>query len=387
METELSLRTAGDLWTAPSSGGSATRLTSHPGVEVFAKFSPDGKWVAFTGQYDGDEQVYVVPTTGGEPKQLTFYPARGPLAPRWGWDNQVYGWSKDGKQIFFRSLRDSWSLPIARLYSVSVDGGPAEALPMPTAGSGDYSPTGAEMVYSPQSRDFRSEKRYGGGQANALYIFDLKSSSAKRITEGPRATRDPMWIGDTIYFNSDRDGHFNLYAYSTSNGKTTQVTSNRQFDVRWPSSDNEGQIVYELNGELQVLDTRTKKSTAISINVPDEGLSHRPGRVFAGNLIESFGLSPKAERSLFSARGDIFTAPIEKGPTRNLTHSSGAHDKWPSWSPDGSQIAFISDMSGEEELYVIAQDGTKPPERLTTNGSVMRYSPEWAPGWETDRLQ
>lgn len=160
----------GDLWTASSSGGAATRLTSHPGVELFGKFSPDGKWIAFTGQYDGDEQVYVVPATGGEPRQLTFYPARGPLPPRWGWDNQVFGWSNDGKQIYFRSTRDSWTLTIARLYSVSIDGGPAEALPMPTAGSGDYSPNGAQMVYSPQSRDFRSEKRYGGGQANQSFM-------------------------------------------------------------------------------------------------------------------------------------------------------------------------------------------------------------------------
>ena len=129
---------AGDLWTAPSSGGSALRLTSHPGVELFGKFSPDGKWIAFTGQYDGDEQVYVVPTSGGEPRQLTFYPARGPLPPRWGWDNQVFGWSKDSKRIIFRSLRDSWTLPIARLYTVSIDGGPSTAMPMPAAGSGDY---------------------------------------------------------------------------------------------------------------------------------------------------------------------------------------------------------------------------------------------------------
>ena len=369
----------GDLWTAPANGGSAARLTSHPGVELFGKFSPDGNWIAFTGQYDGDEQIYVVPTTGGEPRQLTFYPAKGPLAPRWGWDNQVYGWSKDGKRIFFRSLRDSWSLPIARLYSVAVEGGPAEALPMPTAGSGDFSPSGGEMVYSPQSRDFRSEKRYGGGQANALYIFDLKSNAAKRISEGPRATRDPMWIGDTIFFNSDRDGHFNLYSYNVSTSKTTQVTNNREWDVRWPSSDNEGRIVYELNGELQVMDAKSRRSTGISINVPDEGLSRRPSRVAAGNLIESVGLSPKGERAVFAARGDIFSVPIEKGPTRNLTHSSNAHDKWPNWSPDGSQIAFVSDLSGEEEIYLIPQDGSKPPEQITRGGTAMRYAPEWAP--------
>ena len=370
---------ASDLWIAPATGGAAIRLTAHPGMEVFGKFSPDGKWIAFTGQYDGDEQVYVVSSGGGIPRQLTFYPAKGPFTPRWGWDNQVYGWSADGKRIIFKSQRDSWALPIARLYSVSVDGGPAEALPMPEAGSGDFSPDSSQIVYSPQSRDFRPEKRYGGGEANVLYTFDLKSYETKRITEGPRATRDPMWIGNTIYFNSDRDGHFNLYAYNISTAKTSQITNNKTYDVRWPSSDNDSRIVYELNGELQVLDTKSQKSTAISINVPNEGLASRPSRISAANNIESVNLSPKGERALFSARGDIFSAPIEKGPTRNLTHSSGAHDKWPSWSPDGSRIAFISDMTGEEELYVVQQDGLKPAEQITSGGSAMRFQPEWSP--------
>ena len=368
----------GDIWTAPANGGSAIRLTAHPGVEVFAKFSPDGNWIAFTGQYDGDEQVYVIPSSGGVPRQLTFYPAKGPLAPRWGWDNQVFGWSKDGKRIFFRSLRDSWTLPIARLYSVSVEGGPAEPLPMPEAGSGDYSPDGAEMVYSPQSRDFRSEKRYGGGQANKLYVFDLNTFATKAITDGPRPTRDPIWMGDTIYFNSDRDGHFNLYSYGVSSGKTAQVTRSKQWDVRWPSSDHQGRIVYEMDGELQVLETKSGRTTPISITVPDDGLARRPSRIPVAGNVESYDLSPKGERALFSARGDIFTAPIEKGPTRNLTHSSGAHDKWPAWSPDGSQIAFISDLSGEEELYLVPQDGSKPAQQITNGGSAMRYQPEWS---------
>ncbi len=210
----------GDLWTAPVAGGTAVRLTSHPGIvaggtavrltshpgiEVFAKFSPDGKWIAFTGQYDGDEQVYVMPAAGGVPKQLTFYPARGPLTPRWGYDNQVYGWSDDGRYVIFRSLRDSYALPISRLYRVSVEGGPAEALPMPESGAGTFSPDGKKMVYSPRSRDFRTEKRYSGGQANQLYIFDLGTFETKKITDSERASRDPMWISDRIFFNSDRD--------------------------------------------------------------------------------------------------------------------------------------------------------------------------------------
>jgi len=369
----------GDLWTAPVSGGTATRLTAHPGVELFAKFSPDGKWIAFTGQYDGDEQVYVIPSTGGVPRQLTYYPARGPLAPRWGYDNQVYGWTVDGKRILFRSHRDSRAIQISRLYTVPLEGGPAEPLPMPESGAGAYSPEGDKIVYSPRSRDFRSEKRYSGGQANSLYIFDLKTYDAKLITDGPRASRDPMWIGQTIFYNSDRDGHFNLYAYDVSSGKTSQVTFNKVWDVRWPSTDRKSRIVYELNGELHILDVKSRKSKAISILVPDDGLVRRPGRVSAANLVENFGLSPKGERVLFAARGDIFTAPIEKGPTRNLTRTSGAHDKWPSWSPDGSTIAFLSDRSGEEEIWLVPQDGSKPPEQITTGGKAMRYSPEWSP--------
>ena len=369
----------GDLWTAPSNGGSAIRLTSHPGVEVFGKFSPDGKWIAFTGQYDGDEQVYVVSSGGGVPRQLTFYPAKGPFTPRWGWDNLVYGWSSDGKRIFFKSQRDSWSLPIARLYWVNVEGGPAEALPMPVAGSGDFSPDSNQIVYSPQSRDFRPEKRYGGGQANELYIFDVKTYATKKIAEGPRAARDPIWVGDTIYYNSDRDGHFNLYSYNVPSGRTTQVTNNKLWDVRWPSSDNQSRVVYELNGEIQLLETGSGRSEKLSITVPDEGLARRPSRIPVAGNMESVGLSPKGERALFVARGDVFTAPIEKGPTRNLTNSSGAHDKWGSWSPDGSRIAYISDASGEEELYIASQDGLKPAEQITRGGTAMRYQPEWSP--------
>jgi tricorn protease len=163
----------------------------------------------------------------------------------------------------------------------------------------------------------------------------MKTNDARRITDHPRADRDPMWIGGAIYFNSDRDGHFNLYAYDVAKGSTTQLTTNKVWDVRWPSSDYEGRIVYELNGELQIFDTKSKKVTPLAINVPGDGLNRRPSRVNASNLISSFSLSPKGERALFAARGDVFTAPIEKGAPRNLTNSSGAHDKWPRWSPDG----------------------------------------------------
>ena len=370
---------AGDLWMTSATGGTATRLTAHAGIEVFAHFSPDGKQIAFTAQYDGDEQVYVMSSAGGEPKQLTFYPARGPLTPRWGYDNQVYGWTPDGKSIVFRSHRDSWTLGQTKLFTVPATGGPAEQLPMPESGAGDYSPDGSKIVYSPLYRDFRPEKRYGGGTANDLFIFDLKANDAKRIIDNVRSDRDPMWIGNTIYFTSDRDGTFNIYAYDVASAATKTVTSSRSWDVRWPTADKAtGRIVYELGGELNVLDTKTGRNTTLRINVPDDGLWKRPSRVSAANQMESAELSPKGERALFSARGDIFTAPIEKGPTRNLTSSSNAHDKWAKWSPDGSKIAFISDASGEEELYVVAQDGSSKAERLTSGGKAMRYAPEWS---------
>ncbi len=369
----------GDLWLSSTSGGSATRLTAHPGVELFAKFSPDGRQIAFTAQYDGDEQVYVMPTTGGVPKQLTFYPARGPFTPRWGYDNQVYGWTNDGARVLFRSHRDSWTLPVTRLYTVAASGGHSEPLPMPESGAGDYSPDGAQMVYSPRSRDFRTEKRYGGGQANDLYLFNLKTYETKPIANHPRVDRDPMWIGDKIYFNSDRDNQFNLYAYSIPSGKTEPLTTNRTFDVRWPSADAAGRIIYELNGELQIYDTRSRRNTALSITVPDEGLWKRPSRVTVANLIQDVALSPKGERVLFGARGDIFSAPVERGPTRNLTRSSNAHDKWARWSPDGTTVAFISDKTGEEELYLAPQDGSRPAEQITQGGKAMRYAPAWAP--------
>ncbi|MBK7393440.1 MAG: PD40 domain-containing protein [Chloracidobacterium sp.] len=368
----------GDLWTTSTSGGTAVRLTAHPGVENYAKFSPDGKWIAFTGQYDGDEQVYVVSANGGEPKQLTFYPSRGPLTPRWGFDNQIQGWTKDGR-IIFRSLRDAWTLGVTRLYTVSPSGGPAEALPMPEAGSGDMSPDNSKMAYSPRFRDFRPEKRYSGGQANTLYIYDLKTNDAKLISDSPRACRDAMWIGNTVYYNSDKDGKFDLYAYDTSNNKTTQVTKNRDWDIRWPSSDNQGHVIYERDGELETLDVGSKKTTRLIINVPNDGVNRRPRQAFVGNQVSWYALSPKGERALFAARGDIFTAPIEKGGTRNLTKSSDANDRFPAWSPDGKNIAYLSDKSGDDEVWLAAQDGSTAPQQLTTGGSAQRYAPVWSP--------
>jgi len=234
------------------------------------------------------------------------------------------------------------------------------------------------MVYSPRFRDFRPEKRYSGGQANKLYIYDMATNDAVLISDSPFASRDAMWIGNTIYYNSDKGGKFNLYAYDPGSKKTAAVTAFRDWDVRWPSSDDQSRIIYERNGELEILDIASKRSNQLSITVPDDGVNKRPRQTSVANRISSYDLSPKGERAVFSARGDIFTVPIEKGGTRNLTRSSGANDRFPAWSPDGRWIAYMSDQSGEDEVWLVAQDGSAAPQQLTTGGSAQRYGPQWS---------
>jgi tricorn protease len=369
---------AGDLWTVGTQGGTATRLTSNPGLKLFAKFSPDGRHIAFTAQYSGDEQVYVMPSGGGAPRQLTFYPAPGPRAERWGYDNQVYGWTPDGAAVLFRSARDGYMLTDSKLYTVPLDGGAAAPLPMPMSGAGCYSPDGKKIVYSPLWRDFRSEKRYQGGWANDLYIFDLVNPSLVQVTNDPRTDRDPMWIGDAIYFNSDRTGTFNLYRYDIATKQTRQLTHYKDWDVRWPSADAEGQIVYESDGELHIFDTRGNQDRALVILVPADITTTRPQPVNAADYVESSAISPGGERLALVARGDVFTVPIEHGVTRNLTQSSNAHDREVGWSSDGKQLAYVSDRSGEEELYMQAQDGNSPAVALTSGSTARYYAPVWS---------
>ena len=370
---------AGDLWSAPAVGGTAIRISTHPGLEQFPKFSPDGKWIAFTGQYDGDEQVYVIPAEGGVPRQLTFYPARGPNAPRGGWDNQVMGWTPDGRSVLFNTLRDAGGSAERNLYTVPLAGGHEAPLPMYTAGAGDYSPDGGRVVYSPLFRDFRTWKRYEGGWAQDLWICDLKTLASENITNHARTDRDPMWVGNAIYFASDRSGTLNLYRYDIASKAVTAVTRSTRGDVRWPSTDHRSRIVYELEGDLHVLDLPTGKDAPLAIHVPNDGVAMRPTRLAVERNIEDFALAPGGERALFVARGDIFSAPIEHGPTRNLTNSSSAHDKWARWSPDGRQVAFISDRSGEDQLWVTGQDGLGTPQQLSTDLVGMLYAPAWSP--------
>ena len=368
----------GDLWTVSAQGGTAIRLTAGPGLQQSAKFSPDCSQIAFTGEYSGEDQVYVMPANGGVPTQLTFYPALGPLPQRWGFDNQVYGWTPDGSRVLFRSYIDSFALAQPRLFTVAREGGLPEALPMPLAGVGEFSPDGKQLVYSPLFRDFRTWNRYQGGWAQDLYIFDMATQQGRNITNNVRTDRDPVWIGNAVYFVSDRDDVLNLYRYDVAGGQTTQITKHRNFDVRWASGDRAGHIVYELGGALRVFDTTANADRALVIDVPTDGVHTRPEHVAVADKVEQFGLSPHGERAVFTARGDLFSAPVEKGITRNLTHTSDAHEREAAWSPDGKRIAYVSDASGDEAVWVRDADGDGGAKQLTHEVLGRLYAPRWA---------
>ena len=368
----------GNIWTASASGGVASHITTHPGLEFFPKFSPDGNWIAFTGQYDGDEQVYVIPSVGGIPRQLTFYPAWGPLNPWAGYDNQVMGWTPDGKSVLFRSMRDADGvLSEGALFTVPLEGGPCRRLPIPASGAGAFSPDGKTLAYAPVSRDFSSWKRYKGGRAQGLYLFDLASHRQRRVAASLRTERDPMWIGNRLYFASDRDGTLNLYGVDPATDRVKQLTFSRKWDARWPSSDHQSRIVYERTGGLRILNLRDGRDQAIAITVPTDGGASRPTRIDAA--VEEFSLSPKGERALFVARGDVFSVPIQAGPVRNLTHSSRSHSRLARWSPDGRTIAYVSDSSGEDQVYLLDQEGKQEPRQLTTTLKGFLRTLTWAP--------
>ena len=370
---------AGDLWLANTEGTNVRRLTSHPGQELFARFSPDGRHIAFTGQYDGGEQVYVVPVTGGEPTRLTWYPSEGPLPARWGYDHQVYGWTPDGKAVLFRSVREGYGLTDSRLYAVKISGGLPEALPMVISGAGALSPDGDRVLFSPLFRDFRTWKRYQGGWAQDLYIFELDGSGSRNITNHIRTDRDPMWMKDGIFFVSDRDDYLNIYAYDLDSEQTRQLTRHQGLDVRWASDDGSHRIVYELDGALRILDVRNGNDRQLAISVPADTGFELGEQVSVAEHRESYDVSPNGERILLAARGEVFSVPVEHGVSRNLTNSAGAHEREVAWSASGDRVAWISDASGEEEIYVGDHLRQKPATRVTSDSTTRLYGPRFSP--------
>lgn len=367
---------AGDLWLAPLDDSEpARRLTSHPGLEQYAKFSPDGSRIAFTGQYRGDDQVYVIDVDGGAPQQLTYYPSSGPLPARWGTENQVYGWTPDGERVVFRSPRHS--AKDRRLFTVSASGGLPEPLPMPRAGSGVFSPDGNSIFYSPLFRDFRTWKRYQGGWAQNLYVYDLENDSARQVTSDIRTERDPVWLESGMFFVSDRTGTLNLYRLE-EDGSWQAVTGEDTWDIKWASGDGQSRIVYEVEGLIGLYDAGAGSSRRLTVRVPDDEVRRIARRINVKSQLEDFDVSPDGSRAVVTARGDVFSVPVEHGITRNLTQRGDAHDREAAWSPDGKWIAFISDRSGEEQLYVVDQKGGDA-RQLGNVEAARLYQPLWAP--------
>ncbi|MGO8759767.1 MAG: PDZ domain-containing protein [Terracidiphilus sp.] len=350
----------GDLWLVPATGGAARRITADAGRELFPKFSPDGKWIAYTGQYDGNFNVYVMPADGGQPRQLTFYQGGArPLSDRMGIHNEVMAWTPDSKRVLFLSRRDSPNVWTKRLYTVSIDGGQPEPLALDQGGLASFNADGTKIAYNRIFRNFRTWKRYTGGLAQDIYIYDLKKNVLEQqIPHTDYTDSFPMWRGDTVYFTSDRgaEHRLNIYSYDLSTKQVDQITHFTDFDVMWPSL-GEQSIVFENGGYLYVLDLATRQTVKLTITLPgerDQAMKHWAG---VASLITDLDIAPDGKRAVMTARGKIFTVPAKEGATRILTRDQGSREKEVAWSPDGRWIAYVSDRSGEDEIYITPQDG------------------------------
>jgi len=371
---------AGDLYTAPLTGGIARKLTNNVGYEMFAHFSPDGSKIAFTGQYDGNTEVFTIPSQGGVPQRLTYTAtlSRDDISDRMGPNNIVMSWTPDGKSIIYRSRKQTFDDFVGQLYKVSINGGLSEELPLMTGGFCSYSPDGKKLAFNKVFREFRTWKYYKGGMADDISIFDFDTKEIKNITNTISQEIIPMWIGEDIYFLSDRDRTMNMFAYNTKSGETTKVTNFTEYDIKFPSFSDKT-IVFENGGYIYKYDVASKATEKIPVTIIDDFTYSRPTYKDASKNIFSGDIAPNGERVVFSARGDIYTVPAEKGITRNLTNSSNAHDRAATWSPDGKYIAYLSDKSGEYEIYMQQQDGSTEAVKLTdgTNNYIFKIS--WSP--------
>ena len=367
--TSVAFVYANDLWVAPRAGGEARRLTVHPGRETNPYFSPDGKWIAFTGEYDGNADVYVVSVDGGDPRRLTFHPGA----------DVVEGWTPDGRAVLFASTRSSHSF-YDRLFTVPVDGGFEEPLPMPMAERGAYSADAGRIAYNPVRNLWTEEtwRHYRGGQEPFLWIFDFKTQDIDVVPHDNTNDTWPMWIGDVVYFVSDRDGTMNLYGYDTKSKQVRQLTHHADFDIKAASA-GAGVIVYEQGGRLHLFDPASGATTPIAIHIDPDLPDTRPRFTSAVPFIQHVGISPTGMRALFEARGDIFTVPAKKGDIRDLTRTPGVAERDPAWSPDGKTIAYFSDAGGEYRLMVRDQSGSGDETAITLDGPSFYYTPTWSP--------
>lgn len=370
---------AGDLYTANSSGGTARKLTSHIGYEMFAKFSPDGKQIAFTGQYDGNTEVFVIPSQGGDPVRLTFTPTLGrdDIGDRMGPNNIVMGWTPDGKSILYRTRSYTFNDFTGQLMTVPVEGGISTPVPLKNGGFASFSPDGQKLAYNYIFREFRSWKRYTGGMADDIRIFDFKTKKSEKITDNVNQDIAPMWSKDgrNVFYISDRDGYMNLYRWSSQTKETEQLTNYTDYDIKFPSCGN-GIIVYEHGGYIIKFDTESKKSEKITIYINNDDAYARAEWKDLSTNVRSYSISSNGERLLATARGDIFSIPANNGVTYNITNSSNANDKSADWAPDGSGFAYISDKGGEFNLYFRDNNGN---EKQLTDIKGYIFGFEWSP--------
>lgn len=373
-KTHVVFAYATDLWIVPRGGGVATPVASPPGQESFPRFSPDGKSVGFVGNYEGNRDLYVMPLDGGVPTRVTYHPAGETLCD----------WTPDGKLLFYSSALAG--LPRqSQLLTVGPDGGLPEKLPIPYGTNGSVSSDGQWLAYTPHSHDHRTWKRYRGGMATDIWLFNLKNHSAKKITDFEGTDSQPMFNGDKVYYMSD-DGpshRLNIWSYDPKSGKREQVTKYADYDVKWPSMgpgpDGKGEIIFQHGRTLQLLSLADNKTKTVEVIIPGDRPTLRPRDYEAKKFINAWNVSPTGKRAVIEARGDIWTVPAKDGSPRNLTRTSGVADRDPAWSPDGQWIAYFSDATGEYELYVAQSDGLGETKKLTSNGDTFRSDANWSP--------
>ncbi len=373
---------AGELYTVERTGGVARKLTNHPGYKMFARFSPDGSQIAFTGQYDGNTEVYVMPSQGGVPQRLTFTATLGrdDLSDRMGPNNIVMTW-KDDEHIVFRSRKRSFNSFKGALYVVNVNGGLPEQIPVPEGGWISFSDDGQQFVYNRVFREFRTWKYYAGGMADDVWLHDLNERTTVNLTNNASQDVFPMWVANKVYFLSDRDGRMNLFVYDMVTRQTRKLTHFHEFDIKFPSLGGDA-IIFENGGYLNLFELATETVTRIPVVIAEDFALSRNQRKDASQMIRSASLSPDGRRISFSARGDVWSVPAKSGITRNLTQTPGVHERNVTWSPDGKYIAFVSDASGEDEIYILQQDGRAEPIQITTNADTYKYSLQWSPDSE-----
>lgn len=365
---------ADDLWTVPRTGGVATPLASPPGEEQRPRFSPDGRTLAFVGNYDGNRDLYTVPVAGGVPQRVTHHPTF----------EQLSDWTPDGR-LLFAAFGMGHYPRAAELWSVDARGGLPAKLPVPYGANAAVSPDGEWLAYTLHAIDHRTWKRYRGGMATDIWLFHLTRHEARKVTDWPGVDTLPMWHGtDVVYLSDEAPPHrLNLWRYDTSTGRREQLTRFTDHDVKWPAigpgPDGRGEVVFQHGSDLQLLDLGTGTVRAVEVRIPGARATLRRQLVDAAPLLDNASPSPSGKRVLAEARGDLWTLPAEKGSPRNLTRSSGVAERDPAWSPDGKWIAYVADTTGEYELYVVAADGAGEPRRLTTGADRFLSGPTWSP--------